>query len=252
MLDADGTPNKSKLGANAILAVSMATARAAAPTRCRPAPVALPRRRQARVLPVPMMNILNGGAHADNGLDVQEFMIMPGGLRHASPTRCAGVEVFHALKGPQEGRPRDRRRRRGRLRPAPQEQRGGHGARGRRGRGAGYKPGEEIALALDVAASELFDSEGPSATAGQAAEDPDEIVEMVRIVWCERFPARSPSRTASPRTTGRAGSSSPRRLGPTVQLVGDDLFVTNPKRLKRASSEGSPTRSSSSSTRSAP
>jgi len=156
MLELDGTPNKSKMGANAILAISMATARAAADT------VGLPLWRylggvQARVLPTPLMNILNGGKHADNGLEIQEFMIVPWGLPTFSEALRAGTEVFHALKKllAAEG-----------LTTAVGDE-GGFAPRLESNEQAiqkiliaiekaGYKPGEQIALGLDCASSEFF------------------------------------------------------------------------------------------------
>src|SRR5262249_41103959 len=160
LLEADGTPNKSKLGANAILGVSMAVARAAADA------VGLPLWRylggaNARVLPTPLMNILNGGAHADNGLEIQEFMIVPVGASSFAEALRAGVEIFHALKKILKDKG---------LTVAVGDE-GGFAPRlgsneeaiavvVRSIEAAGYKPGKDVCLALDCAASEFFDKKG--------------------------------------------------------------------------------------------
>ena len=236
MLDADGTPNKSKYGANAILGVSMAVARAGAES------MSIPLWRYlggsiACTLPVPMMNILNGGAHADNGLDVQEFMVCPVGFDRYSDGAARGRGDLPQAQGhAEEGGPRDLGRRRGRLRPAPQEQRGGPGARGLGGDRRGVQAGHG-------------DRARARRRRERALRREDPALPLER-----RGPGRS--------FTGRTVSSDGRRyplisiedgaaeddweswklltatLGPTTQLVGDDLFVTNPERLKRGISEG--------------
>ncbi|MCK6536044.1 MAG: phosphopyruvate hydratase [Polyangiaceae bacterium] len=229
MLDLDATPNKGKLGANAILAVSMAVARAGADV------VGLPFWRylggvQARVLPTPLMNILNGGTHADNGLEAQEFMIVPLGLpSFAEALRC-GAEVFHALKAnlKKDG-----------LTIAVGDE-GGFAPRLESNEAAlarivaaieaaGYKPGEQVALALDTAASEFYSD-------GKYTWDkkPHSAAELVAVYekLCEKYPIVSiEDGLAEDDWDGWKLLSD--KLGGRIQLVGDDLFVTNKERLAR-------------------
>ena len=229
MLDLDGTPNKGKLGANAILAVSMAVARAGADV------VGLPFWRylggvQARVLPTPLMNILNGGTHADNGLEAQEFMIVPLGLpSFAEALRC-GAEVFHALKAnlKKDG-----------LTIAVGDE-GGFAPRLESNEAAlarivaaieaaGYKPGEQVGLALDTAASEFYAD-------GKYTWDkkPHSAAELVAVYekLCEKYPIVSiEDGLAEDDWDGWKLLSD--KLGGRIQLVGDDLFVTNKERLAR-------------------
>ena len=229
MLDLDGTPNKGKLGANAILAVSMAGARAGADV------VGLPFWRylggvQARVLPTPLMNILNGGTHADNGLEAQEFMIVPLGLpSFAEALRC-GAEVFHALKAnlKKDG-----------LTIAVGDE-GGFAPRLESNEAAlarivaaieaaGYKPGEQVGLALDTAASEFYAD-------GKYTWDkkPHSAAELVAVYekLCEKYPIVSiEDGLAEDDWDGWKLLSD--KLGGRIQLVGDDLFVTNKERLAR-------------------
>jgi enolase len=229
MLDLDGTPNKGKLGANAILAVSMAVARAGADV------VGLPFWRylggvQARVLPTPLMNILNGGTHADNGLEAQEFMIVPLGLpSFAEALRC-GAEVFHALKAnlKKDG-----------LTIAVGDE-GGFAPRLESNEAAlarivaaieaaGYKPGEQVGLALDTAASEFYAD-------GKYTWDkkPHTAAELVAVYekLCEKYPIVSiEDGLAEDDWDGWKLLSD--KLGGRIQLVGDDLFVTNKERLAR-------------------
>jgi hypothetical protein len=204
LLELDGTPTKSKLGANAILGVSMATARAASEA------LGLPLWRylggaQARVLPAPMMNIINGGAHADNGLEIQEFMIYPVGFDSFGEALRAGAETFHTLKkllsdageatsvGDEGGfAPRLKTNEEALAFVAKAIEK------------AGYKLGEQIAIALDCAASEFHDKgvytfDGKQVDAGKLVE--------IYAQYCEKFPHR-PSRTAWTRTTGTAGRPS--------------------------------------------
>ncbi|MCC6213274.1 MAG: phosphopyruvate hydratase [Polyangiaceae bacterium] len=234
MLDADGTENKRVLGANATLAVSLACARAAADV------VGLPLFRwlggsRACVLPVPMMNILNGGAHADNGLDVQEFMVVP----HAAPTFAdalrAGAEVFQALKA---------RLKKDGLTVAVGDE-GGFAPRLGSNQAAlervaeavgaaGYALGKDVSLALDVAASELH-AEGAYRFDGRRLD----AAELVGVYerWCADFPLVSiEDGCAEDDWAGWAELTA--RLGRRVQLVGDDLFVTNRRRLERGIREG--------------
>ncbi|MBI5518205.1 MAG: phosphopyruvate hydratase [Deltaproteobacteria bacterium] len=236
LLGADGTPNKGRLGANAILGVSMAVARAAADQ------LRLPLWRylggvQARVLPVPLMNILNGGAHADNGLDVQEFMVCPVGFPSFSEALRAGVEVFHKLKASlkKDG-----------LATAVGDE-GGFAPRlgsnvealervSHAVGAAGYKLGEEVCLALDVAASELYDKESRTYRWGKERLSGEALV-GVWADWRARFPLISLEDGAA-EDDWDTWKRMTERLGASTQLVGDDLFVTNPRRLERGVSQG--------------
>jgi enolase len=236
LIDADGTPNKSKLGANAILAVSMAVARAAADT------VDLPLWRylggaQARVLPTPMMNILNGGMHADNGLEVQEFMIVP----YAAPTFAealrVGVEVFHTLKGllKKEGLVTAVGDEGGFAPRLPQNQAAIEYIL-RAIEAAGYRPGEDVGLALDAAMSEFYDSETGIYTFDRKPCTREEMVGVYEQ-WVGRFPIVSIEDGCA--EDDHAGwKLLTERLGRKVQLVGDDLFVTSPERLRKGMEEG--------------
>jgi enolase len=231
MLEADGTPNKAKLGANSILGLSMAVARAAADD------VALPLWRylggvSARVLPTPLMNILNGGAHADNGLEIQEFMIVPAGLPNFEEALRAGAEVFHALKSilKEKG-----------LTVAVGDE-GGFAPRVDTNEGAlalvvkaiekaGYAPGKEIFLALDCAASEFFDKKTGKYTFDKKAISPDELMAIYEKLT-KTYPIISieDGFAEDDWATWKAFTD---RVGKNVQLVGDDLFVTNVERLRR-------------------
>lgn len=236
MLEADGTSNKGKLGANAILAVSMATARAAADA------LAIPLWRylggaQARVLPVPLMNILNGGAHADNGLEVQEFMVAPVGASSFAEALRAGVEVFHHLKAQlkKEG-----------LTTAVGDEGGFAPKLGSNEEAiqrilkaietAGYAPGKDIALALDVAASELFDKAAGSYRWDRGTKSREEMVELYAKLTAQ-YPLIS-IEDGFAEDDWDGWKAHTRRIGDKVQLVGDDLFVTNPERLQRGIDEG--------------
>ncbi len=225
----DGTAQKETLGANAILGVSLACARAAAEE------VGLPLFRYlggpaARTLPVPLMNVINGGVHADNRLDVQEFMLVPAGLPSFSEALRAGVEVFHTLK---------RLLREQGLATAVGDE-GGFapdlaGTEAaltlllRAIEAAGYRPGEEIWLALDVAATELW-RDGRYRAPGEGAEwKTDEVIDVYERL-AEKFPLVSvEDGLREDDWDGWVGLT--RRLGGRLQLVGDDLFVTNPARL---------------------
>jgi enolase len=233
LCDLDGTPDKSRLGANAVLGVSLAVARAAADAS------ELPLFRyvggsHAHLLPVPMMNILNGGAHADTNVDIQEFMIAPIGAATFSEALRIGAEVYHALKAVLKGR--------GLATGLGDE--GGFApdlpanrealdlileAIGK----AGYTPGRDVALALDVAASEFFADgayrfEGGTRSADDLTAYYDELVGTYPIVSIED-PLAEDDWTGWQRLTAV--------LGARVQLVGDDLFVTNPRRLERGLAE---------------
>ena len=234
MLDLDATPNKARLGANAILAVSLATARAAADE------TGLPLFRylggpSARVLPVPCLNVLNGGAHAANSVDIQEFMLVPGGLPTFSEALRAGVEVYHALKKVLAGRGLatnvgDE----GGFAPNLPTNRSALELLAEAVETAGYELGAEIALALDVAASELYregryELEGGELTASEMADYLTGLVDEFPLVSIEDGMAEDDW------DGWRALTS---RIGARVQLVGDDLFVTNEEILRRGIREG--------------
>jgi enolase len=233
MLALDGTPNKSKLGANAILGVSLANAHAAA------AAVGLPLFRylggaHARTLPVPLMNILNGGAHADTRVDVQEFMVVPVGASSFSEGLRMGAEVFHALKKGLKSR---------KLATGVGDE-GGYAPDlptneealalvSEAISAAGYSPGKDVALALDVAATEFFD--GKTRTYRLKGEgksyDAAGLVAMYEQ-FCRKYPIVSiEDGMAEDDWEGWAALT--RALGGSVQLVGDDLFVTNVERLRK-------------------
>jgi enolase len=237
MIELDGTKNKGRLGANAILAVSMAAARAAANE------YGLPLYRYlggaaANTLPVPMMNILNGGAHADNNVDFQEFMVMPVGAPSFSEALRWGVEVFHTLKG-------------------VLKKRGYNTAVGDEGgfapsvksnveaievvleaiQQAGYKPGEQIAIALDPAASELYkDGKYVFKKSDKSAKSSEEMVRYW-AKWAKDYPIASiEDGLAEDDWDGWAMLT--KELGGKIQLVGDDLFVTNVERLQMGIDKG--------------
>jgi enolase len=236
LIDADGTPNKSKLGANAVLGVSMAVARAAAET------VELPLWRYlggaaARVLPTPMMNILNGGVHADNGLEVQEFMVIPFAFDTFADALRAGVEVFHALKAILKKH---------RLTTAVGDE-GGFAPRLASNESAiqhlleaieaaGYKPGEQIGLALDAALSEFYDAEKERYTFDGHPRTREEMVDTYDRL-CRTYPILS-IEDGCAENDAKGWKMLTERLGKTVQLVGDDLFVTSSARLAKGMDEG--------------
>ena len=237
LIELDGTPNKSKLGANAILAVSMATARAAA------ADTGLPLYRYlggplARTLPVPMMNILNGGAHATNTVDFQEFMIVPVGVETFADAVRVGAEVFHSLKkvlvkrklstgvGDEGGFAPDLENDEEALEVIIEAI-----------EGAKYAPGKEVALALDVAASELYS--GGRYTFKKSGAGTRDAAGMVELYakWLDEYPIVSiEDGLAEDDWEGWALLT--KSLGDRVQLVGDDLFVTNTERLSRGIESG--------------
>jgi enolase len=231
LLELDGTPNKSKLGANAILGVSLATARAAADA------YGMPLYRWlggvgSRLLPVPLMNLINGGAHADNNIDVQEFMVVPLGAPTFADALRAGAETFHALKQVL----------RGRKKVTAVGDEGGFApdldsneaalevlveAIGK----AGYAPGKDVAIALDVAASELYDK-----ASGRYRLGPAQLTSAELGAWyeqlCGRFPIVS-IEDGMAEDDWEGWKLLTQKLGGRVQLVGDDLFVTNVTRLSR-------------------
>lgn len=229
MLDLDGTNNKSKLGANALLGVSLAAAHAASESSNLPLYKYLGGP-NAHVLPVPMMNILNGGSHADSDVDIQEFMIAPLSAPTFSEALRMGIEVYHSLKavlnekGLSTGLGDE-----GGFAPNLPSNRTALDLIVTAIEKAGYKPGTDVALALDVASSEFYKDgvyvfEGENRTAEQMADYYAELVEAYPLVSIED-PLYEDDWAGWKNLT--------ERLGDKVQLVGDDLFVTNPERLER-------------------
>ncbi len=238
LCELDGTKNKKALGANALLGVSMATARAAS------AAYGLPLWKylggvNARTLPVPLMNILNGGAHADNNVDVQEFMAVPWGAPTFSEALRCGAEVFHALKAVLKGK--------GLATSVGDE--GGFAPNlrsnaealeviGEAVGKAGYKLGSDVVLALDVAASELFDKKtGEYELEGESKRLDRQGLVNLYATWCKDFPIVS-IEDGFAEDDWEGWKLLTEQLGQKVQLVGDDLFVTNVERLQRGLDEG--------------
>ncbi|AJE32714.1 MAG: phosphopyruvate hydratase [Corynebacterium humireducens] len=228
MIQLDGTDNKARLGANAILGVSMAVARAAAES------AGLPLYRyvggpNAHVLPVPMMNILNGGAHADSGVDVQEFMIAPIGAETFSEALQVGAEVYHTLKSViQEKGLSTGLGDEGGFAPSVESTRAALDLIVEAVEKAGYKLGDDVALALDVASSEFFKDgkyhfEGKELSAEEMSKVYEELINEYPIVSIED-PLQEDDWDGYVALTAA--------IGDKVQLVGDDFFVTNPARLK--------------------
>ncbi len=238
LIDLDGTPNKGKLGANAILGVSMAAARAAAES------LGLPLFQylggvNGKVLPTPMMNILNGGSHADNTVDIQEFMIMPVGAPTFKEALRMGTEVFHSLKAVLKGK-------------------GMNTAVGDEGgfapdlttneeaiqviieaiEKAGYKPGDDVKIALDVAASEFYDAEADiyNLTGEGVSRKAAEMVAYYEML-CDKYPIIS-IEDGLAEDDWEGWKLLTDKLGKKVQLVGDDLFVTNTERLAAGIEKG--------------
>jgi len=244
LLDLDGTPNKGKLGANAILGVSLAVAHAAA------ASVGLPLYRylggtNARYLPVPMMNILNGGKHADNNVDFQEFMIMPVGAPTFREGLRTGAEVFHHLKGVLQARGLNTAvGDEGGFAPNLKSSEEALEVLSQAVEKAGYKPGEQVAFALDAAATELFDEAKKKGKTGYCffKSRPDHVASSDEMIdtWkklCSRWPIRS-LEDGLAEDDWAGWQKLTRELGDRVQLVGDDLFVTNTERLQEGISRG--------------
>ena len=226
MMDADGTPSKGKLGANALLSVSLAVARAAAQD------CGLPLYRylggpMARVLPVPMMNILNGGAHASNNVDAQEFMVVPVGTDNFSDALRMGVEVFHALKKVLHARGLSTAvGDEGGFAPMLPSNEAALDAVMRAIEDAGYVPGQDIAIALDVAASELFDQGEYVFKKGDGSRLTSEAMVDLYDGWCQRYPIVS-IEDGLAENDWDGWEKLTERLHERVQLVGDDLFCTN-------------------------
>jgi enolase len=244
MIDLDGTPNKGRLGANALLGVSMAAVKAAAAAAQRPlyehlAQLSGPTPPDGRyLLPVPMMNILNGGAHADSSVDLQEFMVMPVGLPTFSEALRAGAETFHALRailkkaGHSTGVGDE-----GGFAPNLKSNREALDLVLEAVTKAGLKPGHDVFLALDVASSELW-SNGAYVfkKSGEPTRTPAQIVDMYAD-WVRQYPIVSiEDGVAEGDWDGWKALT--QALGERVQLVGDDVFVTNPEILKRGIAEG--------------
>jgi enolase len=244
LIELDGTPTKSRLGANAMLAVSMATARAAAALERRPLYEHVaglsgrPPGEGTFVLPAPMMNILNGGAHADSSVDLQEFMVMPLGMPSFSEALRAGTEIFHALRailkkaghstgvGDEGGFAPNLKSNREALDLVLE-------AVGQ----AGFRAGQDVFLALDVASSELWDN-GTYVfrKSGEPSRTPAQMVEMYAD-WVRQYPIVSiEDGVAEGDWAGWQALT--RALGDRVQLVGDDVFVTNPEILRKGIDEG--------------
>ena len=236
LIAVDGTENKGKLGANAILGVSLAAAKAAAITS------GLPLYRylggvNARVLPVPLMNILNGGSHADNNVDVQEFMIVPLGAKSFSEALRCGAEVFHNLKAVLKGKG---------LNTAVGDE-GGFAPNLKSNEEAieviltaidkaGYKPGTDVFLALDVASTEFFkDGIYTLENDSQPKKTPEQMVEFL-VGWAKQYPIVSIEDGCS-EDDWKGWKLLTEAIGDSCQLVGDDLFVTNTKRLKKGIDE---------------
>ena len=236
MIELDGTANKGRLGANAILGVSLAVAKAASES------VGLPLYRYiggtaARTLPVPMMNIINGGAHADNPIDIQEFMIMPvaaGSLREAVRV---GSEIFQTLKGELKAAGHNTNvGDEGGFAPNLASTRDALDFIMRAVEKAGYKPGEEVCLALDAAATEFF-ADGKYNLAGEGKVlGPQEMAEYLAALAGDYPIVSIEDGMAEDDWEGWAALT--QALGERCQLVGDDLFVTNPKRLARGIASG--------------
>ena len=236
MLELDGTPNKARLGANAILAVSLANAHAAA------ASCGLPLFRYlggvgANCLPAPMMNIINGGAHANNGIDIQEFMVMPLGFDCFSDALRAGTEIFHSLKkvlagkgmstavGDEGGFAPDLKTNEEALQVIMQAI-----------EAAGYQAGEQIQIALDCAATEFFDSKTGIYTIDGKKMDSDGMVGLLDS-WASKYPICSIEDGCS-EDDWDGWKKLTDKLGVQLQLVGDDLFVTNVSRLSQGIDKG--------------
>jgi enolase len=243
MRNLDGTPTKSRLGANAILAVSMAAARAAAVASGQPLYRSLASLSGARsldsfVLPAPMMNILNGGAHADSSVDFQEFMVMPLGVSTFSEALRAGTEIFHAL--------RSILKKAGHSTGVGDE--GGFAPNLKSNREAldvvleaigktGLRAGSDVYIALDVASSELWeDGKYVFKKSGEPTRTPDQMVELYAD-WVRQYPIISiEDGVAEGDWDGWKALT--RAIGDRVQLVGDDVFVTNPEILRKGIAEG--------------
>jgi enolase len=236
LIDLDGTDNKGRLGANALLGVSMANAHAVAASKKMPLWQHLANGREA-VLPVPMMNIINGGAHADNNVDLQEFMVLPVGFDSFAESLRAGTEVFHALKSVLKGRG---------LSTAVGDE-GGFAPDLRSNEEAletileaigkaGYKAGEDILLGLDVASSEFFDNGKYHLTGEGKRLTSEQFVDFLAN-WAQQYPIVT-IEDGMAEHDWDGWKLLTERIGERVQLVGDDLFVTNPRIFRDGIEQG--------------
>ncbi len=244
MQQLDGTPNKGRFGANAILGVSMALARANAAAAGEPLYTHLarlyPGGTGGATLPVPMMNILNGGAHADSSVDFQEFMVMPAGVASFAEALRAGSEIFHTLRGILK--------KKGYSTGVGDE--GGFAPSLKSNREAvdlvleaivqaGYTPGENVYIALDVAASELWNESGRHYEFRKSKDTAKSADEMVALYedWIRQYPIVS-LEDGLAEGDWEGWATLTKALGKRIQIVGDDIFVTNPEILKRGIDEG--------------
>ncbi len=243
LIELDGTPNKARLGANAMLGVSMAVAKAAAEA-ARLSLFSYLGGPGATVLPVPQLNVLNGGAHADNSVDIQEFMVVPIGFDSFSEALRAGVEIYHQLKKVLK--------KKGLATGVGDE--GGFAPNLGSNRealdllmagieGAGYRPGEQVALALDAAASELVEEKGEGrehryalAGEGRTGMSADDLITLYSE-WVDNYPLIS-IEDGLDESDWSGWSRLTTALGDKTQIVGDDLFVTNPRIILRGIREG--------------
>ncbi|HNU48048.1 MAG TPA: phosphopyruvate hydratase, partial [Bacteroidia bacterium] len=238
MIHIDGSPNKATIGANAILGVSLACARAAASES------GYPLYRyiggvNARILPVPMMNILNGGSHADNSIDFQEFMIMPVGAESFSESLRMGVEIFHNLKSVLKGKKYSTNvGDEGGFAPDIKSNEEAILTVIEAIEKAGYKPGDDVMIAMDAAASEFYDAEKKVYHFKKSSGEKLTSSEMVSYwkQWCEKYPIVS-IEDGLAEDDWAGWKELTNVLGGKVQLVGDDLFVTNTERLARGIKE---------------
>jgi enolase len=236
LIDLDGSPNKSRLGANAILAVSLAVAKAAA------AEIGLPLYRYiggsfARVLPVPMMNIVNGGQHADNPIDIQEFMIQPVGAGTVADAVRIGAEIFAALKkGLRDGGHNTNVGDEGGFAPNLSSADEALGFIARACEKAGYRPGEDVTFALDCASTEFYADGKYNMTGEGKSFDAEGMVSYLETLT-KRYPIVS-IEDGCAEDDWDGWKLLTERLGKRVQLVGDDIFVTNPERLRRGIAQG--------------
>ena len=236
MIELDGTPNKKELGANAILGVSLAVAHAAAASTNQPLFRYLGGA-GARMLPAPMMNIINGGEHADNGVDIQEFMVMPLGFERFSDALRCGTEIFHNLKkvlsekgystavGDEGGFAPDLKSNQEALdviMTAIDK--------------AGYKAGEQVWIALAAASTEFYDKSSSKYSLDNNQMSGDEMVDFLAD-WCDKYPICS-IEDGCDEDDWDTWKKLTTKIGDKVQLVGDDLFVTNVERLQRGIDEG--------------
>src|SRR6187431_1847080 len=236
LVNLDGTDNKGRLGANALLGVSLANAHAVAASKKLPLWAHLAGDR-VPVLPVPMMNIINGGAHADNNVDMQEFMVLPVGFTTFAESLRAGTEIFHSLKSVLKGRG---------LSTAVGDE-GGFAPDLRSNEEAletileaigkaGYKAGEDVLLGLDVASTEFFEN-GKYNLVGEGKRLTSEQFVDFLADWARKYPIVT-IEDGMAEDDWAGWTSLTRRLGDTVQLVGDDLFVTNPKIFRQGIDQG--------------